>query len=104
MNYVTAITTAPQDKSAEIAESMVKDRNAACANIVPGVTSYYWWKGKLEKDSEDMIFFQTRGDLKEDFIKKLKSVHPYEVPKIIFYDIKGGNPDYLNWIGKETGK
>jgi periplasmic divalent cation tolerance protein len=35
-------------------------------------------------------------------VERVKASHPYEVPGIPARPIVGGNPDYLEWIAKET--
>ena len=38
----------------------------------------------------------------QKIIKSVKKLHSYEVPCVIFFDIKGGNSEFLKWIIKET--
>lgn len=46
--YVTTSTT---DEATTIARAVVSEHLAACANVVPGMTSVYFWQGKLEEYS-----------------------------------------------------
>ena len=78
------------------------DRLAACANIIPGVRSRYWWQGKLETGNESLLIMKTRDDLVANLVAKIKEIHTYEVPEIITFEIKEGNADYLKWIDEET--
>jgi periplasmic divalent cation tolerance protein len=45
---------------------------------------------------------KTRAALYPELEKKIKEVHPYEVPEIIALPVQRGSADYLNWIDKET--
>jgi periplasmic divalent cation tolerance protein len=94
--------TCPQESADNIADAILQDRLAACVNILPEVKSKYWWKGKLNTDSESLLIIKTRDDLVEKLVTKIKEIHPYEVPEVIAFEIKGGNADYLRWIGEET--
>jgi periplasmic divalent cation tolerance protein len=45
MYVIVEVTTAGKDESKKIGKTVVSERLAACANIIPAVTSFYWWKG-----------------------------------------------------------
>ena len=45
-----------------------------------------------------MVYFKTIQNRQAAFEEKLRSLHPYEVPEIIFVKIDGGSPDYLRWV------
>jgi len=81
-----------------IAEALVTEKLAACANLLPGVHSIYRWKEKIETAGEIMVFFKTTEDRQAAFEEKLRSLHPYEVPELIRIKIDSGSPDYLRWV------
>jgi hypothetical protein len=41
----------------------VAERLAACANILPGMTSLYWWEGDIQEASEAVLVAKTRQGL-----------------------------------------
>jgi len=96
------LCTCPQGSADSIADAILKDRLAACVNIIPEIRSKYRWKGELQADSESLLIIKTRADLVADLITRVKEVHPYQVPEIIAFEIKEGNADYLRWISEET--
>ena len=90
-------------KEAEgLADKLLEDKTVACVNIINGIWSKYWWKGKLEIDREALLLIKTKPSLVDEVIDRIKEVHTYEVPEIIVIDIKHGNPDCLKWIGEVT--
>ncbi len=94
-----AISTFPDVETASrIAEALVTENVAACANLFPGVHSIYRWKEKIETAGEVMVFFKTSEVRKAAFEEKLRSLHPYEVPELICIKIDSGSPDYLRWV------
>ena len=94
-----AISTFPDRETAQrISNQLVTEKLAACANILPGVESIYRWKEKIETGSETLVLFKLSEDRQPAFQEKLRSLHPYEVPEIIFIPITGGLPDYLRWV------
>ncbi len=98
--YVTCASDAEADK---VAEAVVAARLAACANIIPGMRSLYWWQGKLERGSETVLILKTRASLVEAATKAVLVAHSYSVPCVIPLPIgAGGNAEYLNWLLAET--
>ncbi|WP_298725515.1 divalent-cation tolerance protein CutA [uncultured Ferrovibrio sp.] len=98
--YCTAASVAEAEK---IAEAVVGQRLAACANIIPGMRSVYWWQGKLEKGEEAVLILKTRRDLVPQVTEAVKQAHSYAVPCVLPLPVgEGGNPDYVNWLLAET--
>lgn len=96
-----ALSTFPDAETARrISNELVTEKFAACANLLPGVESVYRWKEKIENANETLVIFKLSEDRQAAFQKKLRSVHPYEVPEIIFVRVAGGLPDYLRWIAE----
>ena len=94
-----ALSTFPDAETArEISNELVTEKFAACANILPVVESIYRWKEKVESGNETLVFFKLSEDRQSAFQDKLRSLHPYEVPEIIFISIAGGFPEYLRWV------
>ena len=94
-----ALSTFPDLETArKISNQLVTGKLAACANILPAVESIYRWKEKIEKANETLVLFKVSEDRRSAFQEKLQSLHPYEVPEIIFVSIAGGLPEYLCWV------
>ncbi len=101
--YVVLFITASNIEEAnKIAEVLLNQRKAACVNIVPGVSSLFWWQGKLDSAQESLLIVKTKASLLPEVISLVKGVHSYDVPEIIALPIVGGNQDYLEWIDKEV--
>jgi periplasmic divalent cation tolerance protein len=99
-----AISTFPDAEAADrIAHTLIEEKFAACANIIPTVHSIYRWKDKVETAGEVIVFFKTTLDRQAAFQEKLRSLHPYEVPEIICVNIDTGSRDYLRWVIENCG-
>ena len=85
-----------------IAKSLVKNKLAACVNILPGVQSIYRWQGDMCEDQEIALLVKTRSDLAEAVIDAIKALHSYDCPCIVVWPIVAGNPAYLQWVDDET--
>src|SRR5712675_2476767 len=94
-----ALSTFPDAEIARrISNQLVSERFAACANILSGVESIYRWKEKIESGNETLVLFKRSEDRQSAFQDKLRLLHPYDVPEIIFVSIASGLPDYLQWV------
>lgn len=98
------VTCKDKAEALEIGKAMVEGRWAACANIVDGMESIYWWEGKLESGKESVLILKTQENLLDALTEKVKSLHSYSVPCVVALPIVGGNADYLAWSTKETAR
>ena len=88
--------TCPKKKEAQkIATFLVKKKLVACANIINNVESVFSWKNKVVKAKEILVIGKTMNKNVQKIIKSVKHLHSYEVPCVIFFDIKNGNTDFL---------
>jgi periplasmic divalent cation tolerance protein len=99
MSYIIAYIAAKNIAEAKkIGETIVRERLAACANIIPAIESVYWWKGKIERGKESVLLLKTKKSLAGKLIKRVKELHSYEVPCVDIILVTGGNKDYFKWI------
>ncbi len=93
------IVTASGKKEAEkIAKALLIKKLIACANILDGAESHFWWKGKLEKAGEAVIFIKTTQKRVKAVEALIKKLHSYENPEIIGFEIESGSKAYLDWV------
>lgn len=83
-----------------ISQTLVTEKLAACANILPAVQSIYRWQGKVEEAGEVLVLFKTTTSRFAELQTKLRSQHPYDVPEILALRVADGLPDYLQWVGE----
>jgi periplasmic divalent cation tolerance protein len=98
------ITTRDKKQARRIGRALVDSRLAACANIIGGMNSFYFWEGKLCDDREAVLIVKTRDTLLDNLIKMVKALHTYKVPCIVALPIVGGNREYLAWLKQETSQ
>ena len=100
---VFVYTTYPSIVEAEKAgRALVERRLAACVNILPGMVSYYWWQGAIERGDEVVMLIKTRASLAENVRAAVKDMHSYSTPAILVLPIESVDPDYHAWIVAET--
>jgi periplasmic divalent cation tolerance protein len=92
------ITADSEQEAHKIAELLIKEKKAACVNIVPRVDSRFRWKGKIDSARESLLLVKTRASLLSGVISLVKETHSYEVPEIIALPIIAGSEEYLKWL------
>ena len=95
---VLFITTATADEARQISGRLLERRKVSCVNIVPRVSSHFWWEDKLDSAQESLLIVKTKSSLLPEIIELVKGMHSYDIPEIIALPIVGGNQDYLQWI------
>jgi periplasmic divalent cation tolerance protein len=95
---IVLITAGSEEEAHRIAELLVKEKKAACVNIVPRVDSLFWWEGKLDSAPESLLLVKTKASLFPEIVELVKRTHSYEVPEIIALPIIAGSGDYLKWL------
>ena len=101
-NIVVFITTGTDGEDRQVAEALLEHRKAACVNIVPTVTSLFWWEDRIDSAQESLLIVKSKASLLDEIVSLVKGIHSYDVPEVIALPVIGGSADYLNWIGKVT--
>ncbi len=96
--YLIAYCTCSPEAAADLARELVRRRVCACVNVVPGLRSFYTWKGNVEDDNESLLVIKTRADRFEALEKAVGDLHPYEVFELVASRVENGNEAYLRWI------
>jgi periplasmic divalent cation tolerance protein len=98
--YAVILVTAPSLKVArQLAAAALHARLVACANLIPGVESHYWWQGKLERSQETLILFKSTHRKLPALEKLVLAKHPYDTPEFLVLQPSSGTARYLEWLG-----
>ena len=84
----------------EIGRKLVQQGLAACANVIPKMTSIYRWEGKIQEDKEALLLLKSVQENMKALQETLQKLHPYRLPGVVSYPASGGLPDYLDWVVK----
>jgi len=104
MEFVLVYITCPDmEVATQLAQGTVQLRLAACANIIPGMTSIYEWNNELQTEQEIVLILKTRTDLVDPLTEWITLNHPYTVPCILQIPVHSGNEPYLKWLVEQTG-
>lgn len=103
--YCVVYCTCPDSVTAEkIAHHLTESGLVACTNIIPHLTSIYFWDNAVKTGSEVLMMMKTHTNKLPDLEKAIVKHHPYEFPEFIALPIIYGNQKYLEWIDEVVGK
>ncbi len=84
----------------KIATILVKEKLAACANILGPSMSLYAWKGKVAKSREFIMLLKTTEAKFLKLEKRIVELHPNDCPCIVKIAVSSVHSPYLNWLVK----
>lgn len=96
--YVTFATRADAER---VAEAVLAERLAACANILEPCTSLYLWRGAMERAEEVPVLFKTQPMLATRLRERIAALHPYALPVIESWTATT-TPEAAAWVENET--
>ncbi len=99
---VIFIAAGSEEESKKIAHALIKEKLAACVNIIPQVQSLFLWKKNTCIEEEVLLIVKSKMTLFDEIIDRVKQLHSYEVPEIIALPVIGGSDDYLQWVQEST--
>jgi periplasmic divalent cation tolerance protein len=97
--YVTCADLAEAER---IGRVLVGERLVACVNLLPGLRSLYWWQGGVAEGVEIVLIAKTTVARMEAVVARVKELHSYSTPCVVFLPVVGGNPDFLAWLRAEV--
>jgi periplasmic divalent cation tolerance protein len=101
---IVLTTAANPDEAALLAGTLVEERLAACATLIPGVQSIYHWEGQIESSSETLVLLKTAADQLPALETRLHELHSYQIPEFLVLDVIAGSHPYLEWLQSSLRK
>jgi len=100
---VVLVTCPTRPKALALAEAVVRKRLAACATLLSGAESRFWWEGKIDRARETLLILKTTAGRFEQLRRAILRLHSYDVPEIIALPISVAHPPYLQWVRSSCG-
>jgi periplasmic divalent cation tolerance protein len=95
---VVLTTAADPDEASRLARTLVDERLAACATLIPSVRSIYRWEGEVEDATETLILLKTGSDQIAALKDRLHALHSYKTPEFLVLPVESGSAGYLEWL------
>lgn len=92
------------EEAKQIGTALVELSIVASVQIIPAISSIYFWKGKIRTENELLLLMNTRKECVELIKEYLKEHHSYEVPECIVTPIIDGTREYLTWIEDNSNR
>ena len=93
------LTTTPSSNEAErLAYEIVSKRIAACVQILPKMTSFYFWEGSVQKEDEHLLLIKTLPEKYSELEAFITENHSYDVPEIVAIESSGVSSEYRQWL------
>lgn len=96
--HVVLVTVPDAETGARLGRSLVEEGLVACVNVVPGLRSIYRWEGAVQDEAEVLLMMKIRADRLDTLTKRIRALHPYELPEVVALAVVGGSEDYLEWV------
>lgn len=100
---VVLVTVPDRESAEELGEALVRERRAACVNVLEGVTSIYRWEGAVERATEALLVIKTASRRADALVERIEALHPYDVPEALVLPVGSGLPSYLRWVVESSG-
>lgn len=94
---ITVYVTAPSEFAAELAETLLEERLAACVNRFD-CRSTYRWGGEVTHDEEVVLLIKTTADRYTDVESRVEALHPYDVPCIERFEARDAFDPFVDWV------
>lgn len=95
---IALTTTASPEEAARMGRTLVEERLAACATLIPGTQSIYRWKEAIESSVETLLLLKTSADQIAELESRLHALHSYQTPEFLVLEVKAGSQGYMEWL------
>jgi len=100
--YFIYVTFGSLREAKRLGGQLVKNKLAACTNIIPTIYSTYVWKNKTMTDKECSMIVKTSKSRIKAAIKFIVKKHSYECPAVSSFPIELAHTDFQRWINEQT--
>src|SRR5271165_6486639 len=94
-------TCASPGEASRLARTLVEERLAACATLIPAVQSIYHWQGQVEFSTETLLLLKTGPDQLAALEGRLHELHSYQTPEFVVLGVEAASQPYVEWRSEE---
>ncbi len=95
---VVMTTVVSAEEANRIGRTLVEERLAACATLLPPVHSIYRWHDQIESSNETMLLIKTSLEHLPTLENRLHEMHSYQTPEFLVLPVESGSHAYLDWL------
>ena len=95
---VVMTTTRDKADAEKLAGSIIDEKLAACVQILPQMTSVYFWEGKVRREPEHLLLIKTLEEKYDELSDFIQKNHSYDVPEIVAIEAEKVSDNYHRWL------
>jgi periplasmic divalent cation tolerance protein len=99
---IISTTFERKEDGEKIAEILLVENLIGCAQLSGPIQSHYRWKGKTETSVEYLLQLKTIESCYDSVEKRIRELHPYDLPEIIAVPVIHCSNEYQNWVAGEV--
>lgn len=96
------VTTKDVAQAETIASVLLDERLAVCANIIPGIISFFRWEGRIDRSNEAIMILKIRSGLFPAVEERIRKLHSYDIPCIISFESDAVSAPFKGWVMSES--
>ena len=100
--YFIYVTFGNLKEAKRMGKQLVKNKLAACTNIIPTIYSTYVWKNKTMMDKECSMIVKTSKSTVKRAMRFVIKNHSYDCPAVSSFPIELAHLDFQRWIKEQT--
>jgi periplasmic divalent cation tolerance protein len=101
---IVLTTAANPDEARRLAQTLVDERLAACATVIPSVESMYRWQGQIESSTEALLLLKTTAEQIGPLQTRVHQLHSYQTPEFLVLSVESGSAGYIDWLHSSLRK
>ncbi|MGA2535775.1 MAG: divalent-cation tolerance protein CutA [Terracidiphilus sp.] len=95
---IVLTTAGNAEEASRLGRTLVEERLAACATVIPAVESIYHWQGRIESAAETMLLLKTGADQLAALEARLHELHSYQTPEFLVLGVEAVSRAYFEWL------
>lgn len=95
---IVLTTTSTAGEAESLAEKIVEAKLAACVQILPQLTSVYFWENAVRNNPESLMLIKTLDSKFEALSEFIRTNHTYDIPEIVAINAEKISESYLKWM------
>ncbi len=95
---IVMTTVVSAEEANRIGRTLVEERLAACATLLPAIHSIYRWHDQIESSNETMLMVKTSLEQLPALENRLRELHSYQTPEFLVLPVESGSHAYLDWL------
>jgi periplasmic divalent cation tolerance protein len=95
---IVMTTIDSEENAEELAKGIVEERLGACVQVLPRITSYFFWEGAVQCEAEHLLLIKTAEEKYAEVEAYIHEHHSYDVPEVAAIRAEQVSEPYAKWL------